>query len=30
VGLMKTFPLVAAEIASGEEVTTDDMGGDRA
>jgi len=30
VGKMKTFPLVAAEIASGEEITTSDMGGERA
>jgi adenylate cyclase len=30
VGGMKTFPLVAAEVASGEEITTDDMGGDSA
>jgi adenylate cyclase len=30
VGEMKTFPLVAAEIASGEEITTSDMGGERA
>lgn len=30
VGEMKTFPLVAAEIASGEEVSTSDMGGERA
>src|ERR671910_3351483 len=30
VGKMKTFPLVAAEIASGEEVSTSDMGGERA
>jgi len=30
VGRMETFPLVAAEIASGKPVTTSDMGGDRA
>jgi adenylate cyclase len=30
VGKMKTFPLAAAEIASGEEVTEDDLGGDSA
>jgi adenylate cyclase len=30
VGQMKTFPLVAAEVASGKTVTTSDMGGDNA
>ena len=27
VGGLKTFPIVAAEVASGEEITTEDMGG---
>jgi adenylate cyclase len=30
VGRMKTFPLVAAEVVSGEEITTSEMGGDSA
>jgi adenylate cyclase len=30
VGKMETFPLVAAEVASGKPVTTDEMGGDSA